>query len=238
MVEIRTVVIKNSNFLKDLEKAQAEYRKRDGTLNNYLSHPIEGSDIYRALIGEQEKEVTRSLGTLLGLLKVSIDTAPRHLHAKSNEIMDSFFECSDANIKMLIQKNVSAKLRPGEKLGTIEQYKALSHDGTNCISIKNFESFYPGIISSFVKAFAIGYSEGFHTIIAESGDIKGFNWTKPLEKDVWKNISYFIDPTCNSYRLDGIFPFTKKKNFLNADIYKKLQQRSAERFSHLTIAIY
>lgn len=237
MSEITILTTAGSQHLKDIAKIQAEYIKKDTSLNTLLSSSIEGSDLYRALINEQERELTKTAGLLLGLLKSAVDTSPKHVSFLSDENLERKIKYADGEIKSCLQIQIFSKLRPGMRLGTFEKYEALSKGGTHNISIENFREFFPGDISYLIGNFAIGYSKGFHTLVGEIKKAKEVDWTSPMQKDVWKNLSYFIDPVCKEYRLDGVFPFSKKDHFFNTGIYEKLRSRSSGNFTTATFVL-
>ena len=241
------------SFSTQLAESLQRSREISETITGLSSIGSKDNATLSSLLSEQKNQQRYQLGCTLGLLKAYLDTLPPQI-AETQRI-------NGVPMDMLIKLKVDEEvLNQREKMACADwvspksdywkQYRRLSelicgYGYSMSFSQERFESFYPDGMHHFVAGFAGGYSSGFHSIAADSHNET--TTTQTVKQDIWKNWSFFLDHDMRDYRLDGKYlfmyhggincsgdsdiPYGNNVRFVNAEVYKKLQSRSADEFT-------
>lgn len=210
-----------------------------------------GNKTALALTDEQKRNQQFQVGYVFGSLKANLDCLPEEIAArqKMNGIPLDFL------IKMKVDEfvlNVREVSHAQEMTGYTDyegKYRRLSECicgfGYNMSFIEErFESFFPNGIHRFVLGFAVGYSETFHEIAAQTCIKTEF--TDPKTQDIWRNWEFFLKRDVHEYRLDGNYlfmyhggfnctgdssiPYGNNSHYVNKDVYETLKSRKSSDF--------
>ena len=214
-----------------------------------------GTKTAMALAYEQKGYRLYYHGYVLGALKANLDTLPddvKQMQKKNGILLDLY-------IKMRVDENVldvREESNAQEMTSATEyekKYRRLSETicgfGYNMSFIQErFEAFFPNGTHRFVLGFAIGYSETFHEIAAQSCIKTDF--TDPKTQDIWKNWEFFLKRDVHEYRLDGNFlfmyhggyncsgdssiPLGNNWQYVNREVYEALRKRDLSEFADKT----